>query len=46
MDMFVHLIIVIGSLTAAFAIGYSIGTLNTMRGYEGLLNRLFYKAKK
>ena len=46
MDMFVHLIIVIGSLTTAFLIGYSIGTLNTMRGYEGLLNRLFYKAKK
>ena len=46
MDMFVHLIIVIGSLTTAFLIGYAMGTINTMRGYEGLLNRLFYKAKK
>ena len=46
MDMFVHLVIVICSLTTAFVFGYSIGTLSTMRGYEGLLNRLFYKAKK
>ena len=46
MDMILHLVIVICTVATSFGIGYAMGTINTMRGYEGLLNRLFYKAKK